>query len=341
MDFVIIGQGLAGTFLSYYLHKAGKTVLVIDEANPYSSSKVASGVINPVTGRRLVTTWMIDEIMPFAVNAYQQFERELNAKLIRQCNVLDFHPTPQMQISFDERLKENAQYLLHTTNAEQWREYFNYPLSVGEINPCYVIDLKTLLAQWRAVLKNNNQLVEEEIVVEEVVKKYNQSIIIFCDGINSTKNTYFNLLPFAPNKGEALIVEIKDLPSTNIFKQGTAIVPYANNLFWVGSSYEWNYNNSNPSALFKQKTEMQLNNWLKLPYKIINHIAAERPANIERRPFVGLHPIHKNIGILNGLGTKGCTLAPYFANEFTENLVNGKTINPLADVNRFTKILSK
>ncbi|MBS1578945.1 MAG: FAD-binding oxidoreductase [Bacteroidetes bacterium] len=341
MDFVIIGQGLAGTFLSYYLHKAGKTVLVIDEGNPYSSSKVASGVINPVTGRRLVTTWMIDEIMPFAVNAYHQFEKELNVKLIRQCNVLDFHPTPQMQISFDDRLKENAQYLQHPTNTEQWRKYFNYPLSVGEINPCYVVDLKTLLAEWRTVLKNNNQLIEERIVVEEVVKKYNQSTIIFCDGINSAKNTYFNLLPFAPNKGEALIVEINNLPSTNIFKQGTAIVPYANNLFWVGSSYEWNYTNANPSVLFKQKTEIQLNNWLKLPYKIINHIAAERPANLERRPFVGLHPIHKNIGILNGLGTKGCTLAPYFANEFTENLVNGKPINPLADVNRFTKILSK
>jgi len=73
----------------------------------------------------------------------------------------------------------------------------------------------------------------------------------------------------------------------------------------------------------------------------MEHIASERPANLERRPFVGLHPLHKNIGILNGLGTKGCTLAPYFANELTEHLINGKTINPLADVQRFSKILSK
>jgi hypothetical protein len=56
---------------------------------------------------------------------------------------------------------------------------------------------------------------------------------------------------------------------------------------------------------------------------------------------VGLHPLYKNIGILNGLGTKGCTLAPYFANELTQHFINGNGINPLADVQRFSKILSK
>jgi glycine/D-amino acid oxidase-like deaminating enzyme len=55
-----------------------------------------------------------------------------------------------------------------------------------------------------------------------------------------------------------------------------------------------------------------LKTWLKVPFKIIDHKASVRPANIERRPFVGFHPTLKNIGILNGMGTKGCSLAPIF-----------------------------
>jgi hypothetical protein len=51
--------------------------------------------------------------------------------------------------------------------------------------------------------------------------------------------------------------------------------------------------------------------------------------------------MNDNIGILNGMGTKGCSLAPLFAKELAENLVYGKTLNPEADINRFRKILSR
>ena len=84
---------------------------------------------------------------------------------------------------------------------------------------------------------------------------------------------------------------------------------------------------------------MQLKNWLKLPFEITDHFAAVRPANVERRPFVGLHPVNKCVGILNGMGTKGCSLAPFFANQFAYFLVNQQPMYADADVKRFTKVL--
>ena len=60
VDTLIIGQGLCGSFLSWNLLKAGQRVMVVDRANPYTATKVASGVINPVTGRRIVRTWEIE-----------------------------------------------------------------------------------------------------------------------------------------------------------------------------------------------------------------------------------------------------------------------------------------
>jgi glycine/D-amino acid oxidase-like deaminating enzyme len=109
----------------------------------------------------------------------------------------------------------------------------------------------------------------------------------------------------------------------------------------VGSSFEWNFENDQPTAQFRQRAEIALNDWLKHPFKIHDHLASIRPATLERRPFVGFHPTQKNVGILNGMGTKGCSLAPYFANQLTQHLVYGQPLLPQADIMRFARTLSR
>ena len=350
VDFIIVGQGISGSFLSRYLINAGKKVLVIDNSQPYSASKVASGVLNPVTGRRIVSTWMIDILLPFAFEAYTNFGEELGINLISQKNILDFHPTPQMKLAFDERQPVENKYLRYPENEKQYQQYFNYPFGVGEINPCYLMDLHPMLSGWRKKLAEKNSLFEEEFDVSmlsfsntqtPVYKDVQADKIIFCDGTKGFDSPYFNLLPYAKNKGEAVIVEIKGLPRTNIYKHGLSLVPWKEDLWWVGSTYEWDFKDLNPSLAFREKVEQLLSLWVKLPFKIMDHIAAERPANLERRPFVGFHPKFPNVGILNGMGTKGCSLAPYFANQLVENILFNEPINPLADIKRFTKILSR
>ena len=340
-EIIIVGQGICGTFLSYYLHKAGKKCVVYDTPKNNTASKIASGVINPVTGRRIVRTWMIEEIMPFAIAAYRSLEQELNTPLLSQNNILDFHPTAQMQLAFDERLPQEKEYLKQADKPHEWEQYFNYPFGIGETNPCWLVDVQALMNSWRSYLLNNNLLIESFYNNEQRETNNEKQIIIFCDGVEGFNNPFFKNLPYTRMKGEALIVSIPNLPRTNIYKHGLNIVPWKNDLWWVGSSYEWSFDTIEPTELFRQKTEMQLSNFLKIPFTIVDHISGERPANMERRPFVGLHPVHKNIGILNGMGTKGCSLAPYFANELAEYLINNKPINPLADVQRFSKILCR
>lgn len=336
--YIIVGQGLCGSFLSYYLKKAGQDIVVYDEAKPYTASKIASGVINPVTGRRIVKTWMIDTIMPFAVNAYKTIEAELNISIVQQTNILDFHPTPQMHQAFETRLAEQAAFLSKPDNPALWRNYFNYPFGIGETNPCWLIDINNFLNSWRKILLAENLLIEQaytQALPEE------DAIVIYCDGVAGASNKYYTQLPFMPNKGQVLLVRIKNLPTKNIYKQGISIVPWKEDLFWVGSSYEWEFKDEEPSNDFLEKTTNQLKYWLKLPFTIEAHWAGIRPANLERRPFVGLHPVHQQIGILNGMGTKGCSLAPFFANQLSNYLLKNEPITAEADVRRFSKILSR
>ena len=51
--------------------------------------------------------------------------------------------------------------------------------------------------------------------------------------------------------------------------------------------------------------------------------------------------VQKNVGILNGMGTKGCSLAPYFANQLMQHLINNSSLLPEVDILRFAKTLSK
>ena len=110
VDVLIVGQGLAGTWLSFWLYKAGVSFKIIDQINPDSASLRAAGLINPVTGRRLVTTWMIDELMPFSNNAYREIENFLDEIFINETSVIDLFPTVQMLQAFQKRYEEDPDF---------------------------------------------------------------------------------------------------------------------------------------------------------------------------------------------------------------------------------------
>lgn len=343
IKYLIIGQGLVGTWLGYFLQERNISYAIVNDSKSPSATQVASGVMNPITGRRMVQTWMIDELLPIAIQAYEAFQEKTNTKIISTTPVVLIHPTQQMKDSFDYRMNHENVYLKNN-NPLAWASFFNMHFGTGEIDACYWIDLISFLEAGKKQFAENyieaNFNYNDLKLVDKGIAWNNISAekIIFCDGLNSMANPYFKKLPFAPNKGEALIVEIKDLPAQNIYKNNMAIVPWKENLFWVGSSFEWDYSNTEPTAAFKQKMIDGLNALLKVPYTIKDHLVGIRPANTERRPFVGLHPVYPQMGICNGMGTKGCSLAPYFTNQLIEHVENNAPIHPEANVQRFKQL---
>jgi glycine/D-amino acid oxidase-like deaminating enzyme len=349
VDYLIVGQGIAGTFLSWYLLKAGKSVLVIDNNESFTASRVAAGIINPVTGRRIVKTWMIDELMPFAKFAYEELGDDLEEEFISKKSLIDFFPSPQMLLAFRERVQEEGDYLSIGDEENRFSDAFNYAFGYGIVDPCYAVDLPALLSRYRTSLDNRGLLIEEEFdpgvvrVLPDSIEwaDVKASHLIFCDGIGSARNPWFSILPFAWNKGEALLVKCKELAPDYLFKKGLIMSPMAANYFWVGSSYEWNFHDPYPSEAFKERTLAQLSQWLKVPFVLEAHLASIRPATVERRPFVGLHPTQSRIGILNGMGTKGCSLAPYFAKQLADHFTKNTPIFPEVNVQRFSRLLNR
>jgi glycine/D-amino acid oxidase-like deaminating enzyme len=350
---LIVGQGLCGTWLSYWLHRSGVDCLVLDEFRTNTSTRIASGVINPVTGRRMARTWLADEVIPFADKAYTEMGNHLGSNLstplIQRCDIIDFFNSPDRRIAFEKRATQLAEYLLWPEDEHQYSMHFHYGLGFGVVSPSYQVDLQSMLDGWRSYLVANGKLLDarfhpELLQLEDDGIQYEgirAAKIVFCDGYAAATSGYFQLLPFAPIKGEALVLKIEGLPANHIYKKGSSITPWRGGLFWAGSTYEHNYENEEPTAAFRNQMEAWLRSFLKHDFEVVDHLAAIRPATVERRPFCGWHPQHKAVGILNGTGTKGVTLAPFFAKQLAENIAHQTPIMPEVNVGNYARVLNR
>ncbi len=158
--------------------------------------------------------------------------------------------------------------------------------------------------------------------------------IIFCEGYRAKFNPYFSDLNYEEAKGERLIVKIPNAHFKKILKHKLYIVPIEDDLYWIGATNQWDHLNDLPTVDNLNILKNKLNSILKVPYEIIDHQAAIRPTNKDRRPLLGLHPFYKRVGIFNALGSKGSSVGPYFANEMVNHLLHNKPLNKEVDIQR-------
>src|SRR3954469_22667127 len=82
-DILIVGQGLAGTLLAWEFERAGIAFAIADRGHENAASFVAAGIINPITGRRLVKSWRIETLLPAARATYHELGATLGLRLWR------------------------------------------------------------------------------------------------------------------------------------------------------------------------------------------------------------------------------------------------------------------
>ncbi len=338
VDYIIVGQGIAGTWLSYFLLASNQKIIVFQPPNETSSSFIAAGVLNPVTGRRIVNSWMTETLLPFAWEHYKRIGQLCNNHRIIEDKSIVWFPHDSFQSRLFEERSAHSTYIQRTTTA--WEEFFVSSQHPFTISPTYIINAPLFLSLWQKYLESKAVLCTEKFIHAHIIH-YDHAIqykdiiakkIIFCEGSQVVQNPYWNDLPFLFNKGEGWEVDIPHLPRTHGYKMGSMIrVPYKDTTWWVGTNYQWTFNDLIPSQSFKEKIESNLTKTMKCPCRLIRGFAAIRPSSANRRPFVCLHPQYPHVGIINGLGTKGFSLAPYFAHHFVQHVLCQETL--LAEVN--------
>jgi glycine oxidase len=330
-DFLIIGQGLAGTLLAYELMQSGNDVQVIDNQHFEAATAVAGGLINPITGRRIVKTEQIDELLPFAKATYQSLEKYLNIKLWQEQKVLWSLSTIKEENDWYVRASQVGikDYVVAEPELKDILTKVKNITSFGEVRHAAQVNISLLISAFAKKLLSENRLLLEKFDFDAltiqadciIYKNIKAKKIIFCEGHRGRFNPLFQGLNFAVAKGEALIIKAEDLPNDRVLKNNITVCPLPDGAFWVGSNYEWNPSDCQPSEHIRQEFETHLDAFLNVPYQVVAHHAAIRPTMKDRQILTLIHPDFSNVAMFNGLGTKGTSLAPYWAAHFAKALL--------------------
>ena len=211
------------------------------------------------------------------------------------------------------------------------------------------LDIQKLVLGYRKYLLDVKLLIQDSfdydaIVVHENFAEYKgiqAKHIVFAEGFGLHQNPFFNDLPLDGTKGELLHIKAPNLKLNEIIKSSVFILPIGNDLYKVGATYNWEDKTNEPTKAGKDELIEKLNELITCDYEIVEHLAGVRPTVKDRRPLVGTHFEHKNLHLLNGLGTRGVMLGPFLAKSLLEYLEEGTTLDKEINIERYYKKRAK
>ena len=342
LDFVIVGQGIAGTTLAWQLKWRGLRGVIIDRNDGTSASKVAAGLMTPVTGKRLVPSWRLDETWAAADDFYRRVEDETESQFLTQPGQARLFEGEESKAEFERR-----DWSEHPVDIRQPQQLvdatsFDAPFGGFELPTARRLDVAAYLAASRTVFVAGDTLRITDLnpatdleLVDGAVRLVEHGIrtkrVIFCQGALGADNPWFADVEFKAARGEILTLKIDGLAETRIVNQGVWLVPCGEGIFKAGSTYDFDNLDRGPTTSGRDEIVERLTKFLKLPFEIVGHESGVRPVVLERRPIIGVHREFPQLAIFNGLGSKGSLLAPLVAGQLVEHLFNGRPINPELD----------
>lgn len=340
-DYIVVGQGLAGSCVALQLLSQGKRIMVVDRQHDHSATNVAAGLFNPITGRNMTKTWLADILFPYLHDFYRGAESLTNEKFFNSLELYRPFVSVEEQNEWMGKSAEVAlaAYVEHVHISPIETSLVRNEFGGLMLKQCGYLNTGIFMQAVRRYIKDNAALFDEDFkyddlnVDEESIFYKGQTArrIIFCQGVNSLENTLFSWLPIRPLKGETLTIKPAKAFS-KIYNRGVYVVP---DIWKVGATYE--FKDKTPSITDKGRQELigKLDELVAFPYGILHQSWGMRPTTPDRRPVLGPHPQHKSVIIFNGLGTKGVSLAPYFSKVLVDWLEKGVPINKEVDIERY------
>jgi len=342
-DNIIIGGNLAGiAFAETALLNNKSFIVIADESQ--NSSLVAAGIYNPVILKRFSLPQDAQEHLAYMKPFYKRIEERLGVNFDIKIPIYRrFASVEEQNMWFEAADKPKLSPFLDTNIKHDNFNGIDAPYGYGRVKDTGYVNTNILIPAYQARLKEEGILREETFQYDqlEIHKDYitykdiTAKHIIFAEGFGIHQNPYFKNLPLDGTKGELLIIHAPELQLPVGVNAGVFILPIGNGLYKVGATYEWDDKTAIPTAAGRAELVEKLNEVINCPYEVVNHLAGVRPTVKDRRAMIGTHPQHKNVHLLNGLGTRGVMLAPYMAKELFESIETGVPVKREINLNRF------
>lgn len=327
-DVLVLGQGLAGTLLAWELERAGIAVVILDPGPAGAATTAAAGIINPITGRRLVRSWRIDELRPAACAAYRALEDALGVPLWRELRVRRRFADERERGTWRGRQArgELAPYAGAADDDGFW------------IEAAARVDLGALLAAARARWLAAGTLRSGTLAPGQLEREAaRHALVVDCTGRAGAEAGAFAFVPWEFSKGEMLELAVEGLEPDVVLNRRHWILPVGRGVAWAGATHEPGRRDVVPTREARERLESAARDLLGAarPFTITGQRAGVRVTLPDRRPAAGRHPDRPRLGLSNGLGAKGALWAPLLAREWRRHLETGAAFDPEIDVARF------
>lgn len=323
VDYLIVGQGLAGSSVAVQAVRRGMDVCVIDEPEKNFSSRIAAGLFNPVTGQNSVKTWMSSHLFPYLHTFYREAEELVRRRFFYPRSLYRPFGSIQEQNEWMGKSADEhyADFLQEIRTKPLEGNLVVDPFGGMMLSQGGFVNMDAFLGGIREWLIEKGQFLSEHFAESEVeilpdgirYRNIKARYLVLCQGIAGRNTQRFKPLPLRALKGETLIVKTswdKDV----ILNRGVYMVPViGSDRFRVGATYV--YNDDSVVVTEKGRAELcnKLAELLSLSFEVVGQEAGVRPTMVDRKPILGHDPDSDRVIIFNGLGTKGVSLAPYFS----------------------------
>ncbi|MEM6279287.1 MAG: FAD-dependent oxidoreductase [Verrucomicrobiota bacterium] len=342
VDYLIVGQGLAGSLLSWSLLERNKRILVVDRDEEVTSSKVAAGLVTPLAGSKLKMTPAFEERLQFAKRFYWNQEETTGERF--------FYHLPIQKLFRDKEEAENW----NSRNEEEKEAAKNYsaPLTLpdgllhhpfggfemrggGWLNVPVFLEATRQHLLERAAYAIGNVKSEEVSTTENEIRwrKVEAGKIIFAEGWRADQNRFFDWLTMKNALGDILDVSIPSLaPLDTIVNRGGWLLPLGGDRFRTGSNYRQGETLPRPDERGREEISGKLETITPHAYEVVRHECAIRPIIRRSQIFCGVHPGFERVAFFNGLGSKGVVNGPWYADRFIAHLEERDLLPEEADI---------
>lgn len=344
VDYLITGQGLAGSVLALSLLQRGRRVMVIDEPQLSSCSTIAAGIYNPFTYKRMVNAWEADTVTPFAHQFYATAEEFTGARFHRRLDTWKILADANERELWEKACRERkSRFISDQILEDPLPGIVHAPYGIGIVSDCGVVDAAAFLTAVRHKLLEH-QALRQEVFHYDQLELYPDHVVyageiraamhIQCGGSYRPDPRWEQIFAMIPVKGQILNLHIPDLHFEQVLSRGVYLLPIGNQRFVCGATYELEQNNETTTSAACDELLEKVNKFIRVPFTVEKQLAGIRPGVRDRRPILGRHPEHPALAIFNGMGSKGAILSPWLASCLIDHLKNGKPLHPEVNITR-------
>jgi glycine/D-amino acid oxidase-like deaminating enzyme len=285
IDYLIVGQGLAGSLLALLLEERGRSVLVVDDGHRHAASKAAGGIINPITGKRLNRPYLINELMKQVFSVYPRIEAQLGLSLFRPRTVLRLLQNAEEKARWQQQaaLSEYRDYI--SDGPAQPFPLFRNRFGGFEVVQAGQLDIRNLIVRTRESLLARQCLLDRPFRYDRLTafahhirwERFAARYAIFCEGYQMARNPFFSEVDLNPAKGETLTLATAGFTEQRIIQHSKWIFRNIGGEILAGTNYQWDRLDQIPTGSARREIEGALRQFFVSDFETIDQRAGVRP----------------------------------------------------------------